>query len=459
MRKNKPKMSFASIMSMNFGFFGIQFSFGLQQSNMSAIYSYLGADPENLAILWLAGPVTGLVVQPIIGAVSDGTWSPRFGRRKPFFLAGAILASLALIFMPFSSSIWMAAGLLWILDAANNIAMEPYRAFITDMLPKKQHSLGFLMQSFFTGLGTTLANFAPAIIVSLGFLTLQDKMDNGIPVFTYWAFGIGAFASIATILFSVLTTKEYPPTEEELLQIKEDKEKGNVLVRTFEDIKIAFVKMPSTMKQLIPVQFLTWFGMFCYWQYITLALSKSLFGTIDAESDFFAQAQVLTGNINGTYNIVCFSVAFLLVPLATRVGAKNVHFISLLLGGLSLLFLPYLDYTQQLFSFGNPFGDGVIEVSQIYLVSFGLGVAWASMLAIPYKLLASSLPPNKTGVYMGVFNMFIVIPMIIQIFSMQYFLYDLLGNNPVNVIVLAGICLSLAGVFTLFIKENLKEIY
>jgi maltose/moltooligosaccharide transporter len=316
------------------------------------------------------------------------------------------------------------------------------------------------MQSFFTGLGTTLANFAPAIIVSFGILSLSDKMDNGIPTFTYWAFGIGAFASIATILFSVLTTKEYPPTEEELIEMKAAKAEGNVFTRTIKDIKVAVIEMPKTMKQLIPVQFLTWFGMFCYWQYITLALSQSIFGTTDAETDFFAQAQILTGNINGTYNIVCFSVAFLLVPLATKIGAKKVHFIGLLLGGVSLLALPYLDYNTQLFSFSNPFGDGIVEVSQIYLVSFGLGIAWASMLAIPYKLLASSLPAGKTGVYMGIFNMFIVIPMIIQIFSMQYFLYDLLGSNPVNIITLAGVCLALAAVFTLFIKSHrVKELY
>ena len=455
----KRKMNFASILNMNFGFFGIQFSFGLQQSNMSAIYSYLGADPENLAILWLAGPVTGLIVQPIIGAVSDGTWSPKFGRRKPFFLVGAILASLALVLMPYSQTIWMAAGLLWILDAANNIAMEPYRAFITDMLPEKQHSLGFLMQSFFTGLGTTLANFAPAIIVSLGLLSMTDKMENGIPTFTYWAFGIGAFASIATILYSVLTTKEYPPSEDELAFIKASKASGNVIARTLKEIKLAVLEMPLTMKQLIPVQFLTWFGMFCYWQYITLALSASLFDTIDPQTSFFTEALILTGNINGTYNIVCFSVAFLLVPLAAKFGAKQVHCISLVLGGLGLIALPYLDSNTFLFSFSNPIGDGVLEVSQIYLLSFGLGIAWASMLAIPYKLLAGSIPSNKIGVYMGIFNMFIVIPMIIQIFVVQYFLYDALGNNPINIITLAGIFLLIAGVLTLFIKDKLKDLY
>lgn len=456
-KQNKPSLSFGSIWNMNFGFFGIQFSFGLQQSNMSAIYSYLGANPEDLAVLWLAGPVTGLIVQPIIGAISDGTWSPRFGRRKPFFLIGAILASLALVIMPFSTTIWMAASLLWILDAANNIAMEPYRAFISDKLPSEQHSLGFLMQSFFTGLGTTVANFMPAILVSMGVLVLSDKLGNGIPVFTYWAFGIGAFASIATVLFSVLTTKEYPPTEDELKKIKEEKAKGNLIGRTMREIADAVVEMPNTMKQLIPVQFFTWFGMFCYWQYITLALSKSLYGTLDHASDDFASAQLLTGEINGTYNIICFSIAFLLVPLARTIGAKRVHFICLTVGGLGLMLMPWLNDTDVLFRIWNPFGSS-IEVTQIYLISGGLGLTWASAMAMPYKLLVGSIPPNKTGVYMGIFNMFIVIPMAIQIFMMQFFLYNLLGANPVRVVALAGICLILGGVFSLFIKGGKQQV-
>ena len=235
----KKHLNFWQIMTMNFGFFGVQFSFGLQQSNMSAIYKYLGAEESELPLLWLAGPVTGLLVQPIIGAISDGTWSPKFGRRKPFFLIGAVIASLALIAMPYSSSIWMAAGLLWILDAANNIALEPYRAFISDKLPEKQYSFGFLVQSFFTGLGTTLANFTPAILVSFGILALTDKMDNGIPVSTYWAFAIGAAASIITILITVFTTSEYPPTPEELNAIENSKKGENLVVKIIMDIGVA----------------------------------------------------------------------------------------------------------------------------------------------------------------------------------------------------------------------------
>jgi len=423
----------------------------LQQSNMSAIYKYLGAEEAELPLLWLAGPVTGLIVQPIIGAISDGTWSPRLGRRKPFFLIGALVASVSLIFMPYSSSIWMAAGLLWILDAANNVALEPYRAFISDKLPEKQYSFGFLVQSFFTGLGTTLANFTPAILVSFGVLALSDKMDNGIPVSTYWAFGIGAAASIITILISVLTTSEYPPSPKELEEIKKSKEEGNVISRTIQDIVEAFKVMPLPMKQLIPVMFFPWYAMFCYWQYLTSALSLSLYDTLDQNTVYFNQAQLLTGNLNGTYNIICFAIAFALIPIARKLGAQRLHFISLSLGGVALLCMPFLNDTTVLFTL--PIGSGIV-VSQIYLFSFGLGITWASMMAMPYEMLAASIPKGKTGVYMGIFNMFIVIPMIIQIFSVQYFVYDLLGQNPINIIRLAGAFLIIGGIFSLFVSQS-----
>ena len=446
----KKHLSFWQIMTMNFGFFGVQFSFGLQQSNMSAIYKYLGAEESELPLLWLAGPITGLVVQPIIGAISDGTWSPKFGRRKPFFLIGAVIASLALIAMPYSSSIWMAAGLLWILDAANNIALEPYRAFISDKLPEKQYSFGFLVQSFFTGLGTTLANFTPAILVSFGILALTDKMDNGIPVSTYWAFAIGAAASIITILITVLTTSEYPPTQEELNAIKNSKKGENLVIKIITDIGIAFKEMPLVMKQLIPVMFFPWYAMFCYWQYLTSALSLSLYGSLDQSTSYFNQAQLLTGNLNGTYNIICFTIAFAMIPIAKKLGAKKLHFISLVIGGLGLLSMPFLNDVDVLFTI--PFGSG-IEVSQIYLFSFGLGITWASMIAMPYQILASSIPNGKTGIYMGIFNIFIVVPMIIQIFSVQYIVYDLLGQNPINIIRLAGSFLIIGGIFSLFVSQ------
>ena len=447
----KKHLNFWQIMTMNFGFFGVQFSFGLQQSNMSAIYKYLGAEESELPLLWLAGPVTGLLVQPIIGAISDGTWSPKFGRRKPFFLIGAVIASLALIAMPYSGSIWMAAGLLWILDAANNIALEPYRAFISDKLPEKQYSFGFLVQSFFTGLGTTLANFTPAILVSFGILALTDKMDNGIPVSTYWAFAIGAAASIITILITVLTTSEYPPTPDELNAIENSKKRENLVVKIIMDIGVAIKEMPLAMKQLVPVMFFPWYAMFCYWQYLTSALSLSLYGTLDQSTSYFNQAQLLTGNLNGTYNIICFTIAFAMIPIAKRLGAQKLHFISLLIGGIGLLSMPFLNDVDVLFTI--PFGSG-LEVSQIYLFSFGLGITWASMMAMPYQILASSIPNGKTGIYMGIFNIFIVVPMIIQIFSVQYFVYDLLGQNPINIIRLAGSFLIIGGIFSLFVSQS-----
>ena len=447
----KKQLNFWQIITMNFGFFGVQFSFGLQQSNMSAIYKYLGAEESELPMLWLAGPVTGLVVQPIIGAISDGTWSPRFGRRKPFFLIGAVIASLALIAMPYSSSIWMAAGLLWILDAANNIALEPYRAFISDKLPEKQYSFGFLVQSFFTGLGTTLANFTPAILVSFGILALTDKMENGIPVSTYWAFGIGAAASIITILITVFTTSEYPPSKEEMKLLESSRKKGNILLKTFNDIVVAFKDMPLQMKQLIPVMFFPWFAMFCYWQYLTSALSLSLYNTLDQTTSYFNQAQLLTGNLNGTYNIVCFSIAFAMIPIAKKIGAKKLHFISLLIGGIGLICMPLLNDVDILFVL--PFGDGIV-VSQIYLFSFGLGITWASMMAMPYQMLAASIPSGKTGIYMGIFNMFIVIPMIIQIITIQFGVYDLSGGSPINVVLLGGVFLILGGLSSLRIDQK-----
>ena len=444
----KSHLNFWQILTMNFGFFGVQFSFGLQQSNMSAIYKYLGASEGELPMLWLAGPLTGLIVQPIVGAISDNTWSPRFGRRKPFFLIGAMIASIALIIMPYSSSIWMAASLLWILDAGNNMALEPYRAFVSDKLDKKQYSMGFLMQSFFSGLATTLANFTPMILVSFGVLALTDKMDNGIPVSTYWAFTIGAIASIITILITVFTTSEYPPTLKQLDEINHKKSIGNSVAIIVNDILSAIKKMPKPMIQLIPVMFFPWFAMFCYWQFFTSALSLSLFETLDQDSIFFNQAQLLTGNINGTYNIVCFLIAFALVPIAQKFGAKNLHFISLVIGGLGLLIMPYLNNTDIIVSFGS------IQIKQIYVFALFMGIAWASIISMPYQMLAESIPVNKMGVYMGIFNMFIVIAQIVQIFTVQFFIYDLLGENPINIIRLAGLFMIIGGIFSLYVNSK-----
>lgn len=371
----KPKLNLWQILNMNFGFFGIQYSFGLQQTNMSPIYSYLGADAENLPYLWLAGPMTGLIIQPIVGAMSDRTLS-RWGRRTPYFLIGAVFCSICLFAMPFSSALWMAAGLLWILDAANNITMEPYRAFVSDKLPPPQHSMGFLTQSFFTGLGITLANFTPGVLVSLGLIDQNARSSNNITYTTYAAFIIGAVASISAIMYSVITTKEHPLSEEEVAEIKS---KPAGIGHTFREIADAFRDMPLTMKQLALVKLFNWYAMFCYWQYITLCLAKTIYNTTDSKSEGFSAAQLLTGKVNGTYNIVTFCVAFLLAAMARRTGPKTVHIMSLLFAGIGLLFLPSIH------------NENLLLIPMI-----GLGIGWASMMGTPYVMLAGSIPPART---------------------------------------------------------------
>lgn len=427
----KPRLKFWQIINMNVGFFGIQYSFGLQQTNMSPIYSYLGADAENLPYLWLAGPMTGLIVQPIVGVMSDKTIS-KWGRRRPYFLVGAILCSICLFFMPFSSAVWMAAGLLWILDAANNITMEPYRAFVSDKLPEKQHSLGFLTQSFFTGLGITLANFTPAVLVTLGFITANARSSNNITYTTYAAFIIGAVASIGAVVYSLITTKENPLTEEELAEIK-SRPKG--VGSIFTEIFSAFREMPLTMRQLAPVYLFNWYAMFCYWQYITLCLAQTVYNTSDQNSEGFSNAQLLTGQVNGTYNIVTFCSAFLLAAIARKIGPKFVHFGSLLLAGLGLLFLPFIT------------SPGLLILPMI-----GFGIGWASMMGTPYAILAGSIPAHRTGVYMGILNMFIVIPMLLQTLTFKFVFKYVLGSNPASAIQFAGILIVISALAVLWIR-------
>jgi maltose/moltooligosaccharide transporter len=423
-------LSFWQIVNMNVGFFGIQFSFGLQQNNMSPIYRYLGANEATLPLLWLAGPMTGLIVQPIVGAMSDRTLS-RWGRRTPYFLVGAVLASLGLLFMPFSPTLWMAAGLLWILDAANNITMEPYRAFVSDRLDTAQRSLGFLTQSAFTGLGQTLAYLAPTLFVLFG-MNKDAVTASHIPHVTIAAFMVGAVFSISSIVWSVRTTPELPLSPQEVAAIQR-LPKG--LAHTLREIVAAIRVMPVTMKQLALVKLFQWYAMFCYWQYIVLSLARTLFGTSDPTTQGFRDAGLLNGKIGGFYNTVAFVGAFALVPFAQRLGPKLMHAICLTLAGLAMLSIPTIHAPWLLF-----------------LPMIGVGLAWASMMGNPYIMLANSIPPERTGVYMGIFNMFIVIPMMIQIFTLPLYYRAWLGGNPEHVIRLAGALLLCAAVATMFVK-------
>ncbi|MCS0583286.1 MFS transporter [Massilia pinisoli] len=429
---SKPRMTFWQIVNMNIGFFGIQFSFGLQQSSMSPIYKYLGADEASLPYLWLAGPMTGLLVQPLVGALSDRTTS-RWGRRTPYFLIGAILCSIGLLLMPYSPTLWMAASLLWILDAANNVTMEPYRAFVSDKLPASQHTLGFLTQSAFTGLGQTLAYLAPSLLVWTG---MDKDAVNGshIPQVVVAAFLIGAVCSLVSVLWSVKTTPEDPLPAEKLAAMRAAPGGWR---HTLVEIAEAVRDMPPTMKQLALVKLFQWYAMFCYWQFITLSLARTLFGTSDAASPGFRDAGLLNGQIGAFYNFVAFLAAFALVPFARRIGPHVVHAVCLLLAGAGMLAIPH------------------IHAPVLLLVPMvGIGLAWASIMGNPYVILASSLPPERTGVYMGIFNMFIVIPMIIQIFTLPLIYRGWLGGNPENVIRLAGALLICAAGAMRLVRYN-----
>ena len=426
----KSRLSLSQIINMNVGFFGIQYSFGLQQSNMTPIYSYLGADEGALPLLWLAGPVTGLIVQPIIGAMSDRTVT-RWGRRTPYFLIGAIICSLALFAMPFSAALWMAASILWILDAANNVTMEPYRAFVSDKLPRDQHAIGFLTQSAFTGFGQTLAYLTPTLLVWFGMNKDAINASN-IPYITITAFMIGAVFSIASILWTLSTTKEIPLSA---AQITEMQKQPLGWRTTLTDIVDAIRDMPLTMKQLAVMKLFQWYALFCYWQYVVLSIASTVFNTSDPTTTGFRDAGLLNGQIGAFYNFIAFLAAFALVPFVRRLGPKIMHCVCLTLAGIGMLCIPEIK-------------------TQVYLFipMIGVGLAWASIMGNPYIMLAGSIPENRVGVYMGIFNMFIVIPMIIQIFTLPLIYKSWLGGHPENVLRLAGVLMICAAIAVMFVR-------
>ncbi|WP_209400429.1 MFS transporter [Pseudozobellia sp. WGM2] len=427
----KPKLSFWQILNMNVGFFGIQYSFGLQQSAVTPIYDFLGASPDQIPILHLAGPVTGLLVQPIIGALSDKTWSPKFGRRKPYFLIGAILCSLTLFAFPYSSTLWMAAGLLWILDVGNNTAMEPYRALIADKLDIEQQPLGFQMQSFFTGLGQVLANVSlfifPLIIIGT---------TGSLPTWVYASFFLGAVCSIATILWSMSKTKEIPPTAEELKRIRESKSILEPLIEIFRAVK----EMPKVMWQLALVYLFQWYALFCYWQNSSKSVALSVWKATPENTQAYSEAVSWTGLVNGWYNVVTFLVAFALVGLAKKYSAKKVHAFCLVIAAVGFLAFPHIENKNLLF-----------------FAITGFGIGWASMMGIPYLMVVAAIPKERYGVYMGIINMMIVIPMIIQTLSFGFILKNMLDNDPRNAITFSGVLLLISAVCTLLIKENKKN--
>jgi maltose/moltooligosaccharide transporter len=426
--RQKPLMNMRQILLMNLGFFGIQYSFGMQQTAVNPIYNFLGANPHDLPLLNLAGPITGLLIQPLIGAMSDRTWSPRWGRRKPFFLIGAIGCSVCLFLFPFVAAVWMAVLLLWLLDASNNTAMEPYRAFIADKLPPSQLAKGFLAQSFFTGFGITLANLS--LFVFQSFIT--GATSAGIPYWVVGSFMLGAVASIATVLVSVLSTPEIPPTDEELRALRA--KKGG-LGSTLHEIGEAIRDMPVELRKLALVYLFQWYAMQCYWQFVSLSIAKTVYG-VTAEDPGYAKAVSWTGLVNGWYNIVTFCVAFPLVALARRRGAKWVHILCLLCAAVGLVVFANI---------GNQY--------LLFLPIIGLGIAWASIMGVPYIMAVRMIPSTRYGVYMGIINMMIVVPMLIQNLTFGWVYEHLLGDNPTHAIVFAGVLLAVAAAAMLWIKE------
>ena len=502
---DKPRLSFWQIWNMSFGFLGIQFGFGLQLANMSAIYTKLGAEPAKIPILWLAGPMTGLLVQPLIGSMSDRTWN-WLGRRRPYFLTGAVLSSVALFFMPDAPALWVAATMLWVLDISINISMEPFRAFVADKLPASQRTTGFVMQSFFIGVGAAVANALPSIFRSIatadwGWLTehlqtaremaaslqafcvplhLIDKAANGVPFTVVYAFKFGAAAFLLAVLWTVFTSREYPPEDLEAFRRQKRAHRGfhvdarfivvgalagallglsrgalvdghltvwHVLaglavggavgaVLSGPEVSGALREMPKTMKRLAVVQFFTWMGLFCMWMFFGLATAQQVFGTTDPKSAAFDAGTDFGGQTFARYSIVCLLVAFLLPPLAKVTNRRIVHSVALAAGGLSLL------------------ATGFIHDQTLWQCTMiGVGLAWASILSMPYAMLSGALPAARMGVYMGIFNFFIVIPEILASLALEPVVKNLFGNDPVKVVMMGGGSLLVAALATQFVHE------
>ncbi|CCG99267.1 major facilitator superfamily MFS_1 [Fibrella aestuarina BUZ 2] len=484
---DKPSLTFWQIWNMSFGFLGIQYGFGLQQANMSPIYRYLGADEASIPGLWLAGPLTGLLLQPIIGAVSDRSWSPTWGRRKPFILVGALLGSIAMILMPNSSVVWMAAGLMWMLDAGLNSAMEPFRAFVGDMLNKEQRPTGFAVQSFMVGFGQTLANLMPYILPMLGISMVmsEGQLANGIPNSVRYPFYIGGAAIVLSVLWTMRTTKEYPPHDESYknAHVFTEEEKKSIsfwhlamaigaavlafcfaagsggwinglkwgmgvlaggylvlMLPVFKEILASLSSMPTAMRQLWWVKFFTWYGLPLMWQYLSLSVAKYAFNAPDTTSNpaGFEEGTKWGGLCFAMFSISCAVISIFIPRIAKAIGsARATHALFLCIGAVGF----FLTLTS--------------NDRMIYLVAMSImGLAWGSIMSMPYLILAGAVPPAKMGVYMGIFNGFICVPQFIGMLTVPLYYKTLLGNDPRNALILCGICLVLAAASCFLVKEN-----
>ena len=429
----KPRLSFWQLWNMSFGFFGIQFGFALQNANTSRIFSTLGANPDDLALFWLAAPVTGLLVQPIIGYLSDNTWHPKWGRRRPFFFIGAVLAAIALFLMPNSSALWMAVAVLWMMDAAINVSMEPFRAFVGDKLDPSQQTAGYAMQTFFIGCGAVIASLLPTFFESMGVSNVP--VGGMVPDTVRYSFYAGGLVFFLAVCWTVFTADELPPPDLDTFH-KERKHSRNLKVALVE-ILGGFARMPRTMVQLAFVQFFTWIALFAMWIYTGTAIADNVYGTTDAQSAAYQDAGNWVGIMFAVYSGVSALAAFLLPVFARATSRKTVHAACLAVGGVSLasIFL-------------------ITDKEMLVLPMIGVGIAWASILTMPYAILAGSLPAKRMGYFMGLFNFFVVIPQICSGLLLGAVTRHLFDGRTVQTLVLGGGCMLLAAVLTLFVTDK-----
>lgn len=430
----KNPLSFRQLWNMSFGFFGIQFGFALQNANVSRIFQTLGAEIDDIAYLWIAAPVTGLLVQPIIGYLSDLTWHHYWGRRRLYFFIGAILASISLFLMPNSSVLLMAAVLLWVLDASINISMEPFRAFVGDKLPSRQRTEGFAMQTFFIGVGAVIASLLPYLFTNV-FGVSNTAPEGIISNSVKYSFYIGGFVFFTAVMWTVFTTKEDPPHNMEEWQAEKERTKG--FTKGFFEIVKGIGTMPKTMLQLAIVQFFTWLAFFSMWIYTTPGIAENTFGATDTTSKPYQDAGDWVGVMFMVYNGVSALAAFLLPLLAAKINRKYTHMLCLILGGIGLISILFIK--QQ----------GLLLLPMILV-----GLAWASTLTMPYAMLAGALPPSKMGFYMGVFNFFVVIPQIVAAAILGFFLNRLFGGQAVYALVIGGVSMIIAGLLNMIVNDH-----
>ena len=433
----KPRLSFSQLWNMSFGFFGIQMGFALQNANVSRIFQTLGAELDKIAILWIAAPVTGLLVQPIIGYLSDRTWHPYWGRRRPFFFIGAILASISLFLMPNSSVLWMAAATLWIMDASINITMEPFRAFVGDKLPASQRTKGFAFQTLFIGLGAVLASLLPYLFANV-FHISNTAPEGIIPPSVKYSFYVGGAIYLIAVFWTVFSTKEFPPAD--IKKWEEEKLKTRGLVKGILEIVKGIGSMPPTMLQLAVVQFFTWLAFFAMWIYSTSGIAQNAFGTTDPTSKSFQDAGDWVSIMFMVYSGVAALGAFLLPLLAAKISRRFTHMICLIIGGVGLIGIFFIK------------SDWLLLLPMVFV-----GIAWASTLTMPYAILAGALPPGKMGFYMGVFNFFIVIPQIVAAAILGFFVSRFFNNESIYALVVGGVSMIIAGLFNFMVKEKGDE--